>query len=138
MLPEEAIEIIEYARAFNKKNTRLMSALDEAVELFKKEQMKEEHQDVSEEYCEGWMDAYSEIMAKPRCFGLKKVEVEEAHGRWKVYETETYLGPSKSGKDRYVVNKTFYCDRCGKGTAIKSRFCAHCGAKMDGGQDGCI
>lgn len=30
MLPEEAIEIIEYVRAFNEKNTQLMSALDEA------------------------------------------------------------------------------------------------------------
>ena len=42
MLPEEAIEIIEYARAFNEKNTQLMSALDMAIELLKKEQMKRE------------------------------------------------------------------------------------------------
>lgn len=73
MLPEEAIEIIEYARAFNKKNSLLMSALDMAVELLKKEQMKRE-QEESEEYAEGWVDCYAEIMARPAYFQLKKVE----------------------------------------------------------------
>lgn len=45
MLPEEAIKIIEYTRAFNKEHTQLMSALDMAIELLKKEQMKSEHEE---------------------------------------------------------------------------------------------
>ncbi len=73
MLPEKAIEIIEHARAFNEKNSLLMSALDMAVELLKKEQMKREHEE-SEEYSEGWVDCWSEIMARPAYFQLKKVE----------------------------------------------------------------
>lgn len=73
MLPEEAIEIIECARAFNKEHTQLMSALDMAVELLKKEQMKME-QEESEEYAEGWVDCLTEIMARPSYFQLKKVE----------------------------------------------------------------
>lgn len=73
MLPKEAIEIIEYARAFNKEHTRLMSALDMAIELLKKEQMKRECEE-SEEYSEGWVDCLTEIMARPSYFQLKKVE----------------------------------------------------------------
>ena len=73
MLPEKAIEIIEYTRAFNEKNSLLMSALDMAVELLKKEQMKREHEE-SEEYSEGWVDCFAEIMARPAYFQLKKAE----------------------------------------------------------------
>lgn len=73
MLPEEAIEIIEYARAFNKEHTQLMSALDMAIELLKKEQMKRKCEE-SEEYSEGWVDCLTEIMARPSYFQLKKVE----------------------------------------------------------------
>lgn len=50
MLPEEAIEIIEYARAFNKEHTQLMSALDMAIELLKKEQMKSEHEESEDDF----------------------------------------------------------------------------------------
>lgn len=67
MLPEEAIEIIEYTRAFNKERTQLMSALDMAIELLKKEQMKRKCEE-SEEYSEGWVDCLTEIMARPSYF----------------------------------------------------------------------
>ena len=83
-------------------------------------------------------DDYNALINELIAFQPAADVVPVVHGRWKVYETETYLGSTESGKDRYVTNKIFYCDQCGKGTVIKSRFCAHCGAKMDGGQDGCI
>lgn len=106
--------------------------------------------DMKKRYCEPCMankKDYNGVRCRACWVGDATGEVNDAqeedvapvrHGRWKVYETETYLGSTESGKDRYVTNKIFYCDQCGKGTVIKSRFCAHCGAKMDGGQDGCI
>ena len=50
-----------------------MSALETAIELLKKEQIKEELEE-SEEYSEGWVDCLTEIMARPAYFQLKKVE----------------------------------------------------------------
>ena len=54
------------------------------------------------------------------------------HGRWQVYETEKCTRWDKWGNPKYVINKIFHCPLCGKGTVIKSRFCPHCGANMDG------
>lgn len=63
MLPEEAIEIIEYARAFNKEHTQWISALDMAIELLKKEQMKSEHEESKDNFeivrcknCDMWCE----------------------------------------------------------------------------------
>lgn len=32
-----------------------------------------------------------------------------------------------------VTRITYRCGLCGRGTAVKSNYCPHCGAKMDGG-----
>lgn len=32
-----------------------------------------------------------------------------------------------------VTRTTYRCGLCGRGTAVKSNYCPHCGAKMDGG-----
>lgn len=57
--------------------------------------------------------------------------VPVVHGRWQVYETEKCTRLDKWGNPKYVINKIFHCPLCEKGTVIESRFCPHCGAKMD-------
>lgn len=78
MYLEKAIEVIEYAKAYNKKDATLRFALNLATvvleKVLKEEQAKEEHKDLSEEYYKGYIDAYYEIMTKPAYFQLKKVE----------------------------------------------------------------
>lgn len=76
MYLENAIEVIEYAKAYNKKDVTLRFALNLATvvleKVLKEEQAKEEHKDLSEEYYKGYIDAYYEIMTKPAYFQLKK------------------------------------------------------------------
>jgi hypothetical protein len=78
MYLENAIKVIEYAKAYNKKDATLRFALNLATVVLKKvleeEQAKEEHEDLSEEYYKGYIDAYYEIMTKPAYFQLEKVE----------------------------------------------------------------
>ena len=78
MYLENAIEVIEYAKAYNKKDVTLRFALNLATvvleKVLKEEQAKDEHKDLSEEYYKGYIDAYYEIMTKPAYFQFKKIK----------------------------------------------------------------
>ena len=52
---------------------------------------------------------------------------------WECYETSAY-GGFKDGDVRWLSRKFYRCERCRKGSAIKSNYCPNCGAKMDGAE----
>lgn len=52
-------------------------------------------------------------------------------GRWEK-EPSSYWRWTSSGAVA-VTRTTYRCGLCGRGTAVKSNYCPHCGAKMDGG-----
>lgn len=55
------------------------------------------------------------------------------HGWWE-REPSSYWRWTPSGAVA-VTRTTYRCGLCGRGTAVKSNYCPHCGAKMDGGAD---
>ena len=54
--------------------------------------------------------------------------VPVVHGAWAEYTTSAYVG----GKVEFADKKYFRCERCMKGSVIKSNFCPNCGARMGG------
>lgn len=54
------------------------------------------------------------------------------HGLWEK-EPSAFWRWTPSGAVA-VARTTYRCGLCGRGTAVKSNYCPHCGAKMDGGQ----
>lgn len=58
--------------------------------------------------------------------------VEVVHGKWVKYEDDKFNGYDADGRIRYRKVRTYYCDKCGYGTVVKSNYCSNCGAKMDG------
>ena len=54
------------------------------------------------------------------------------HGLWE-REPASYWRWTPSGAVA-VTRTTYRCGLCGRGTAVKSNYCPHCGAMMDGGQ----
>lgn len=58
--------------------------------------------------------------------------VEVVHGRWDKYEDDKFIGYDANGRIKYRKVYTYYCGRCGRGTAVKTNYCPNCGAKMDG------
>lgn len=48
---------------------------------------------------------------------------------WESYETSAYGGYDEDGV-RWLKRRFFRCERCRKGSAIKSNFCPNCGADM--------
>ena len=57
--------------------------------------------------------------------------VPVVRGRWEK-EPSSYWRWTSSGAVA-VTRTTYRCGLCGRGTAVKSNYCPHCGAKMDGG-----
>ena len=53
------------------------------------------------------------------------------HGLWEK-EPSSFWRCTPSGVVE-VARTTYRCGLCGRGTAVKSNYCPHCGAKMDGG-----
>lgn len=58
--------------------------------------------------------------------------VEVVHGQWVKYEDDRFNGYYADGRIRYRKVRTYYCDKCGYGTVVKSNYCSNCGAKMEG------
>ena len=57
----------------------------------------------------------------------------ERYSHWHEYLTNVFMGRfSKDGEPICQDRKTFMCVKCGRGSAIKEKFCPSCGAKMDG------
>ena len=52
------------------------------------------------------------------------------HGRWETKEYTT----EDSFDDWIVIHHEEVCSECGKGQGERSKFCPHCGAKMDEGE----
>lgn len=57
------------------------------------------------------------------------------HSFWESYETSAYGGYDEDGV-RWLKRRFFCCERCRKGSAIKSNFCPNCGADMGERKDG--
>ena len=53
------------------------------------------------------------------------------HSFWESYSTSAY-GGYKDGEVRWLPRKFYRCERCRKGSAIRSHYCPSCGAKMEG------
>ena len=58
--------------------------------------------------------------------------IEVVHGQWVKYEDDRFNGYYADGRIRYRKVRTYYCDKCGYGTVVKSNYCSNCGAKMEG------
>lgn len=56
--------------------------------------------------------------------------VEVVHGMWDKYEDDKVIGYDAEGRIKYRKVYTYYCGRCGRGTAVKTNYCPNCGADM--------
>ena len=56
--------------------------------------------------------------------------VEVVRGWWDKYEDDKFIGYGADGRIQYRKVYTYYCGRCGRGTAVKTNFCPNCGADM--------
>lgn len=66
-----------------------------------------------------------------RTIHYRVVEAEPVrHSFWEAYSTSAY-GGYKDGEVRWLPRKFYRCERCRKGSAIRSNYCPNCGAKMD-------
>lgn len=51
------------------------------------------------------------------------------HSWWTEYVASAY-GGFNNGDVRWWARKFYRCERCSNGSAIRSNYCPHCGAKM--------
>ena len=58
------------------------------------------------------------------------------HGRWERYSDDKFVGYDENGRLKYRKVYKHECSVCLRETAVKSNYCPHCGAKMDGVDDG--
>lgn len=56
--------------------------------------------------------------------------VEVKHGKWNGWHGDKLVGIDDNGDDMYRHYHYNTCSECGRGNAIKSAYCPHCGAKM--------
>ena len=52
------------------------------------------------------------------------------HGRWEGVDSSYWRWTPSGGVS--VAHITYRCERCGRGTVVKTHYCPHCGAQMDG------
>lgn len=57
------------------------------------------------------------------------------HGYWKRFTCSRLYGCDADGEPVYRDGSIYYCSRCDRRSIIKEKFCAECGAKMDGGDE---
>lgn len=55
---------------------------------------------------------------------------EMKHGKWNGWHGDKLVGIDDNGDDMYRHYHYNTCSECGRGNAIKSAYCPHCGAKM--------
>lgn len=53
------------------------------------------------------------------------------HGLWESVDSSYWRWTPSGGVS--VAHITYRCERCGRGTVVKTDYCPNCGAKMDGG-----
>lgn len=62
---------------------------------------------------------------------IPAADVEEVkHGKWNGWHGDKLVGIDDNGDDMYRHYHYNTCSECGRGNAIKSAYCPHCGAKM--------
>lgn len=75
----------------------------------------------------GYMMAFSVMMKETRAADVAPV----VHSWWTEYVASAY-GGFNNGDVRWWARKFYRCERCSNGSAIRSNYCPHCGAKMGG------
>lgn len=125
---QEAIEIIQYAIAFNSENSRLTKALD--VDISAMQELQEysktglSPKQVTETICE--LGATKRVLGHYKQLGTL-VEVREA------MEKQRAKKPNNVGAEGYRYTDTYRCPTCGgnfSGTGM-ANYCYHCGQKLD-------
>lgn len=85
-------------------------------------------------YC-GHCDGYGFVQLDMVEDAIKDAPTIEAasvkHGRWERYKDDKFMGYNAAGKLKYRKVYTYECDNCRNSTAVKSKYCPNCGAKMD-------
>lgn len=87
-----------------------------------------------EEYCEKHCRCSNEYCDRQSCPIWKAPAADVApvvHGRWKSVDSSYWRWTPSGGVS--VAHITYRCERCGRGTVVKTDYCPNCGAKMDGG-----
>ncbi len=51
-------------------------------------------------------------------------------GFWEEYATSSFYGYDDNHEPKWAARKFYRCERCRKGTAVRSNFCPNCGADM--------
>lgn len=54
------------------------------------------------------------------------------HEYWIGFDTDAYLGRDTHGEPKLSPRKFYRCHGCRKGSAVKTKYCPNCGAKMGG------
>ena len=71
------------------------------------------------------------VFDRQRIKELPAADVEEVkHGKWNGWHGDKLVGIDDNGDDMYRHYHYNTCSECGRGNAIKSAYCPHCGAKM--------
>lgn len=125
---QEAIEIIQYAIAFNSENSRLTKALDVAISAMQELQEYSKTglspKQVTETICE--LGATKRVLGHYKQLGTLE-EVREA------VEKQRAKKPNNVGAEGYRYTDTYRCPTCGgnfSGTGM-ANYCYHCGQKLD-------
>lgn len=88
------------------------------------------------EYNQGWHDACDYIREKLENLPAADF-IPVRRSFWESYDTSAYIGCEEDGNPRYAARKFYVCnnDNCRNKTAVRTKYCPNCGAKMDGGND---
>lgn len=58
------------------------------------------------------------------------------HGWWVGVDSSYWRWTPSGGVP--IPHTTYSCERCGRGTVVKTHYCPNCGAKMDGGDNDAV
>lgn len=58
------------------------------------------------------------------------------HGWWVGVDSSYWRWTPSGGVS--IPHATYSCERCGRGTVVKTHYCPNCGAKMDGGDNDAV
>ena len=80
-------------------------------------------------------DVFKHLDLMEEAFEMAKSSLAPVrHSFWESYDTSAF-GGYKDGEVHWLARKFYRCERCRKGSAIRSNYCPNCGAKMGGCSD---